>query len=43
MSRSPGSSGEPDVDPDAAGEGAEGSELYQTEDGKHVDVSLPVK
>ncbi|XP_028456419.1 next to BRCA1 gene 1 protein isoform X4 [Perca flavescens] len=29
---SPGSSGEPDVDPDAAGEGAEGSELYQTED-----------
>ncbi|XP_035850933.1 next to BRCA1 gene 1 protein isoform X2 [Sander lucioperca] len=29
---SPGSSGEPDVDPDAAEEGAEGSELYQTED-----------
>ncbi|KAA8585751.1 hypothetical protein FQN60_004445, partial [Etheostoma spectabile] len=29
---SPGSSGETDVDPDAAGEGAEGSELYQTED-----------
>ncbi|XP_034751130.1 next to BRCA1 gene 1 protein isoform X2 [Etheostoma cragini] len=29
---SPGSSGETDVDRDAAGEGAEGSELYQTDD-----------
>lgn len=40
---SPESCGETDVDPAAAGEGAEGSELYQTEDGEHISVSLPVK
>lgn len=38
---SPESSGE--TDGSAAGEGAEGAELYQTEDGKHIAASLPVK
>ncbi|XP_034448245.1 next to BRCA1 gene 1 protein isoform X3 [Hippoglossus hippoglossus] len=41
---SPESSGETDADTAAAtaaaGEGAEGSELYQTEDGKHISTSL---
>lgn len=37
---SPGSDGETDVDRVAAGEGAEGSALYQTEDGKHIAISL---
>ncbi len=40
---SPESSGEIDVNPIAAGEGAEGSELYQTEDGKHIAILLPEK
>lgn len=39
---SPESSGDADVDASDAGEGAEGSELYQNEDGKHIAVSLPV-
>lgn len=42
---SPESSGEADVDTiaAAAGGGAEGSELYQSEDGKHINMLLPVK
>ena len=42
---SPESSGETDADTAAAtaGEGAEGSELYQTEDGKHISTSLSLK
>lgn len=43
MLLSPESSGEADVDPTAAREGAEGSDLYQTEDGKHSSISLPVR
>lgn len=39
---SPGSSVETDVDPAAAGQGEDSSELYQTEDGKHITALLPM-
>lgn len=43
MLHSPESSGEADGDPAAAGDSAEGSDLYQTEDGKHIALLLPVR
>ena len=36
---SPESSGERDAEPAAAEGGADGSELYRTEGGKHIPVS----
>ncbi|XP_029293437.1 next to BRCA1 gene 1 protein isoform X2 [Cottoperca gobio] len=39
---SPGSSGKTDVDPAAAGEGADGSELYQTDDASDTEQSQTV-
>lgn len=41
MLYSPESSRETDADPAAAVEGAESSELYQTEDGKHDEEFKP--